>query len=142
MESDKNDGNKKSVYIFLLYFTFKFSYHLFSWSNYISMKASKKWNLHRLSSFSLIILTSAFMIFFFNSFQLNQIEVQNNLSTPLAKSLLLGFFFNALFHARLELWSIYDDYFKGRSKKLFQIITYVVLIILAVLVLPIIGVKA
>jgi hypothetical protein len=38
--------------------------------------------------------------------------------------------------------SIYDDYFKKRLKKLFQISTYLVLIILTILVLPIIGVSA
>ena len=106
------------------------------------MKPSTKWNLHRLSSLALIFLTSAFVIFFLNNFQLNQTEVQNNLSSPLAKFLLLGFFFNAVLHARLELWSIYDDYFKKRLKKLFQISTYLVLIILTILVLPIIGVSA
>ena len=106
------------------------------------MKPSTKWNLHRLSSLALIFLTSIFIIFFLNNFQLNQTEIQNNLSNPLAKFFLLGFFFNALFHARLELWSIYDDYFKKRLKKLFQVSTYLVLIILTILVLPIIGVSA
>ena len=53
------------------------------------MKPSTKWNLHRLSSLALIFLTSAFVIFFLNNFQLNQTEVQNNLSSPLAKFLLL-----------------------------------------------------
>ena len=103
------------------------------------MKPSTKWNLHRLSSLALIFLTSAFVIFFLNNFQLiyNLGKVTSNL--PI---LLLGFFFNALLHARLELWSIYDDYFKKRLKKLFQIFNYLVLIILTILVLPIIGVSA
>ena len=95
-----------------------------------------------MSSLTLIFLTLVFVIFFFSNFQLNQIEVQNNLSKPLAKFLLLGFFFNALLHARLELWSIYDDYFKNKIKKIFQISTYLVLIILTVMVLPIIGLSA
>jgi len=106
------------------------------------MKSSQKWNLHRLSSLSLIFTTAAFLIFFFNSFQLNQLEVQTKLNYLPAKLLIFFFFLNALFHARLELWSIYDDYFKKRLKKLFQISTYLVLIILTILVLPIIGVSA
>lgn len=142
MESDKNDGNKNSIWFFLFYFIFKFSTYLFDRGNNILMKASTKWHFHRLSSFSLIFLTSSFVIFFLNNFQLNQIEVQNNLSNPLTKIFLLGFFFNALLHARLELWSIYDDYFKNKLKKIFQITTYITLVILAILVLPIIGLKS
>ena len=105
------------------------------------MKSSHKWNLHRLSSLSLIFTTISFLIFFFNSIQLNQLEVQTKLSFLPAKLLIFFFFLNALFHARLELWSIYDDYFKGTQKKIFQITTYVFLIVLLILVLPILGVK-
>ena len=105
------------------------------------MKSSQKWNLHRLSSLSLIFTTSAFLFFFFSNFQLNQLEVQTKLSYLPTKFLVLSFFLNALFHARLELWSIYDDYFKGVQKKIFQITTYVFISILLILVLPILGVK-
>lgn len=142
MEPDKNDGNKNSIHAFLFYFIFKPLSNFCSGSNYILMKTSIKWNLHRLSSFSLIFFTVNFVIFFFNNFQLNQIEVKSNLGDPLIKFLLLGFFFNAILHARLELWSIYDDYFKGGLKKLFQITTYLILITLIISVLPILGVEA
>ena len=105
------------------------------------MKSSQKWNLHRLSSLSLIFTTSAFLIFFFSSLQLNQLEVQTKLNYLPTKFLIFFFFLNALFHARLELWSIYDDYFKGIQKKTFQFTTYAFLTILLILVLPILGVK-
>ena len=105
------------------------------------MKSSQKWNLHRLSSLSLIFTTIAFLIFFFNSIQLNQLEVQTKLSFLPAKLLIFFFFLNALFHARLEVGSLYEDYFKGTQKKIFQITTYVFLTVLLILVLPILGVK-
>ncbi len=105
------------------------------------MKSSQKWNLHRLSSLSLIFTTSVFLIFFFSNFQLSQLEVQTKLSYLPTKFLVFFFFLNAILHARLELWSIYDDYFKGTLRKIFQITTYVFLSILLMLVLPILGVK-
>ena len=139
MESSQSNGVRCSLSLFLCNFIIELFYCLLRWSENNLMKSSQKWNLHRISSLSLIFTTLAFLIFFFSNFQLSQSEVQTKLSYLPTKFLVFFFFLNALFHARLELWSIYDDYFKSTQRKIFQITTYAFLIIILILVLPILG---
>ena len=103
------------------------------------MRASTKSNLHKWSSVTLIIFLVFFLVFFLKTFNLIRPEIQNILKDPISKFLLIGFILNSTFHARLELWNIYDDYFKLRTKTIFQIISYIILVSLVIVVIPIIG---
>ena len=102
------------------------------------MKGSTKWYLQRFTSLTLVPISYWFVIFFLNNLNLSSENFVNSLDSNFVKLLIIIFFCVAVFHTRLNLVTIYEDYFKDNQVKLYSRLTDSVLLLILLFILPII----
>lgn len=102
------------------------------------MKGSTKWYLQRFTSLTLVPISYWFVIFFLNSLNLSSENFVNSLDSILVKLLIIIFFCVAIFHTRLNLVTIYEDYFNDNQVRLYSRLTDSVLLLILLFILPII----
>ena len=102
------------------------------------MKGSTKWHLQRFTSLTLVPISYWFVIFFLNSLNLSSENFVNSLDSNLVKLLIIIFFCVAIFHTRLNLVTIYEDYFNDNQVRLYSRLTDSVLLLILLFILPII----
>ena len=102
------------------------------------MRGSTKWYLQRFTSLTLVPISYWFVIFFLNSLNLSSENFVNSLDSNLVKLLIIIFFCVAVFHTRLNLVTIYEDYFKDNQVRLYSRLTDSVLLLILLFILPII----
>ena len=102
------------------------------------MKGSTKWYLQRFTSLTLVPISYWFVIFFLNNLNLSSENFVNSLDSNLVKLLIIIFFCVAIFHTRLNLVTIYEDYFNDNQVRLYSRLTDSVLLLILLFILPII----
>ena len=102
------------------------------------MKGSTKWYLQRFTSLTLVPISYWFVIFFLNNLSLSSENFVNSLDSNFVKLLIIIFFCVAVFHTRLNLVKIYEDYFKDNQVRLYSRLTDSVLLLILLFILPII----
>ena len=102
------------------------------------MKGSTKWYLQRFTSLTLVPISYWFVIFFLNSLNLSSENFVNSLDSNFVKLLIIIFFCVAVFHTRLNLLTIYEDYFNDNQVRLYSRLTDSVLLLILLFILPII----
>ena len=102
------------------------------------MRGSTKWYLQRFTSITLVPISYWFVIFFLNNLNLSSENFVNSLESNLVKLLIIIFFCVAVFHTRLNLVTIYEDYFKDNQVRLYSRLTDSVLLLILLFILPII----
>jgi len=102
------------------------------------MKGSTKWYLQRFTSLTLVPISYWFVIFFLNNLNLSSKNFVNSLDSNLVKLLIIIFFCVAIFHTRLILVTIYEDYFNDNQVRLYSRLTDSVLLLILLFILPII----
>ena len=86
------------------------------------MKASQKWKIERILYLVLIPISYWFILFFINSqSDLNSLNIL--LSSTSNKILLSIFFIISMFHIRIQLSKVYEDYFKFKQMKFYSFLT-------------------
>ena len=86
------------------------------------MKASQKWKIERILYLTLIPISYWFILFFINSHS-DSNSLNMLLSNTTNKILLLIFFVVSMFHIRIQLGKVYEDYFKFKQMKLYSLLT-------------------
>jgi succinate dehydrogenase hydrophobic membrane anchor protein len=79
-----------------------------------------------------------FVIFFLNNLNLSSENFVNSLDSNFVKLLIIIFFCVAVFHTRLNLLTIYEDYFNDNQVRLYSRLTDSVLLLILLFILPII----
>jgi succinate dehydrogenase hydrophobic membrane anchor protein len=102
------------------------------------MKGSTKWYLQRFTSLTLVPISYWFVIFFLNNLNLSSENFVNSLDSNFVKLLIIIFFCVAVFHTRLNLLTIYEDYFNDNQVRLYSRLTDLVLLLILLFILPII----
>ena len=102
------------------------------------MRGSTKWYLQRFTSLTLVPISYWFVIFFLNNLNLSSENFVNSLDSNLLKLLIIIFFCVAVFHTRLNLLTIYEDYFNDNQVRLYSRLTDSVLLLILLFILPII----
>ena len=102
------------------------------------MRGSTKWYLQRFTSLTLVPISYWFVIFFLNSLNLSSENFVNSLDSILVKLLIIIFFCVAIFHTRLNLVTIYEDYFNDNQVRLYSKLTDSILLLILLFILPII----
>ena len=102
------------------------------------MRGSTKWYLQRFTSLTLVPISYWFVIFFLNSLNLSSENFVNSLDSNFVKLLIIIFFCVAVFHTRLNLLTIYEDYFNDNQVRLYSRLTDSVLLLILLFILPII----
>ena len=102
------------------------------------MKGSTKWYLQRFTSLTLVPISYWFVIFFLNNLNLSSENFVNSLDSNFVKLLIIIFFCVAVFHTRLNLLTIYEDYFNDKQVRLYSRLTDTVLLLILLFILPII----
>ena len=102
------------------------------------MRGSTKWYLQRFTSLTLVPISYWFVIFFLNNLNLSSENFVNSLDSNFVKLLIIIFFCVAVFHTRLNLLTIYEDYFKDNQVRLYSRLTDSVLLLILLFILPII----
>ena len=102
------------------------------------MRGSTKWYLQRFTSLTLVPISYWFVIFFLNNLNLSSENFVNSLDSNLVKLLIIIFFCVAVFHTRLNLVTIYEDYFKDNQVRIYSRLTDSVLLLILLFILPII----
>jgi len=86
------------------------------------MKASRKWKIERIMYVALIPISYWFILFFINSLSdSNSLNIL--LSNKSNKILLSIFFVISMFHIRIQLGKVYEDYFKFKQMKFYSFLT-------------------
>jgi len=86
------------------------------------MKASQKWKIERILYLALIPISYWFILSFLNTYStVNSINLF--ISSISNKFLLLIFFVISIFHIRIQLSKVYEDYFQLNKMKLYSLIT-------------------
>ena len=102
------------------------------------MKGSTKWYLQRFTSLTLVPISYWFVIFFLNNLNLSSENFVNSLDSNFVKLLIIIFFCVAVFHTRLNLLTIYEDYFNDNQVRLYSKLTDSILLLILLFILPII----
>ena len=102
------------------------------------MKGSTKWYMQRFTSLTLVPISYWFVIFFLNNLNLSSENFINSLDSNFVKLLIIIFFCVAVFHTRLNLLTIYEDYFNDNQVRLYSRLTDSVLLLILLFILPII----
>ena len=105
---------------------------------FFCMKGSTKWYLQRFTSLTLVPISYWFVIFFLNNLNLSSENFVNSLDSNFVKLLIIIFFCVAVFHTRLNLLTIYEDYFNDNQVRLYSRLTDSVLLLILLFILPII----
>jgi succinate dehydrogenase hydrophobic membrane anchor protein len=86
------------------------------------MKASQKWKIERITYVALIPISYWFISFFINS--LSDLNSLNMLLSNMSNKILLSIFFViSMFHIRIQLGKVYEDYFKFKQMKFYSFLT-------------------
>ena len=101
------------------------------------MKGSTKWYVQRFTSLTLVPISYWFVIFFLNNLNLSSENFVNSLDSNFVKLLIIIFFCVAVFHTRLNLLTIYEDYFNDNQVRLYSRLTDSVLLLILLFILPI-----
>jgi succinate dehydrogenase / fumarate reductase membrane anchor subunit len=101
------------------------------------MRGSTKWLWQRISALALVPLSYWFVILFLNFLHGTQDQQLDLLSSSLTRILIIIFFLIAVFHARLGLKTIYEDYFTTSQVKIYSLITDIVLFLTLIAVVPV-----
>ena len=102
----------------------------------ILMKASQKWKIERILYLALIPISYWFILSFLNTYStVNSINLF--ISSISNKFLLLIFFVISIFHIRIQLSKVYEDYFQLNKMKLYSLITDCLIGITFFLFLPV-----
>ena len=101
------------------------------------MRGSNKWLWQRISALALVPLSYWFVVLFLNFLHSTQDQQLDLLSSSLTKFLIIIFFFIAIFHARLGIKTIYEDYFTTSQVKIYSLITDIVLFLTLMAVVPV-----
>ena len=101
------------------------------------MRGSTKWLWQRISALVLVPLSYWFVVLFLNFLHATQDQQLDLLSSSLTKFLIVIFFFIAIFHARLGIKTIYEDYFTTSQVKIYSLITDIVLFLTLIAVVPV-----
>ena len=102
------------------------------------MKGSTKWYMQRFTSLTLVPISYWFVIFFLNNLNLSSENFVYSLDSNFVKLLIIIFFCVAVFHTRLNLLTIYEDYFNDNQVRLYSRLTDSVLLLILLFILPII----
>jgi len=94
--------------------------------------------LQRFTSLTLVPISYWFVIFFLNNLNLSSENFVNSLDSNFVKLLIIIFFCVAVFHTRLNLLTIYEDYFNDNQVRLYSRLTDSVLLLILLFILPII----
>ena len=86
------------------------------------MKASQKWKIERILYLALIPISYWFILFFINSHS-DSNSLNMLLSNTTNKILLLIFFVVSMFHIRIQMGKVYEDYFKFKQMKFYCLLT-------------------
>jgi len=100
------------------------------------MKASKKWKIERITYVALIPISYWFILFFINSLS-DSNSLNMLLSNMTNKILLLIFFVVSMFHIRIQLGKVYEDYFKFNQMKTYFFLTDIVIGVSFLIFLPV-----
>ena len=130
------NGNKKCLFSYIYYFSSKFNNDINIYMDGTVMKASKKWKIERILYLVLIPISYWFVLFFINSHSdINSLNT--SLSNMTNKILLLIFFVISMFHIRIQLGKVYEDYFKFNQMKTYSFLTDVGIGISFLIFLPV-----
>ena len=102
------------------------------------MKGSTKWYMQRFTSLTLVPISYWFVIFFLYNLNLSSENFVYSLDSNFVKLLIIIFFCVAVFHTRLNLLTIYEDYFNDNQVRLYSRLTDSVLLLILLFILPII----
>ena len=100
------------------------------------MKASQKWKIERIMYLALIPISYWFILFFINSLS-DSNSLNMLLSNMNNKILLLIFFVVSMFHIRIQLGKVYEDYFKFNQMKTYSFLTDIVIGVSFLIFLPV-----
>ncbi len=101
------------------------------------MRGSTKRLWQRISALALVPLSYWFVVLFLNFLHATQDQQLDLLSSSLTRILIIIFFLIAVFHARLGLKTIYEDYFTTSQVKIYSLITDIVLFLTLIAVVPV-----
>ena len=102
----------------------------------IVIKAYQKSKIERILFLALIPISYWFVLFFINTHSdINSLNI--SLSNMTNKILLLIFFVVSMFHLRIQLGKVYEDYFKFNQMKTYSSVTDVVIGISFLIFLPV-----
>mgnify|MGYP001388398139 FL=1 len=130
-----NGSNKcllSDIYNFISEYNYDSNFYL----DDILMKASQKWKIERILYLALIPISYWFILSFLNTYStVNSINLF--ISSISNKFLLLIFFVISIFHIRIQLSKVYEDYFQLNKMKLYSLITDCLIGITFFLFLPV-----
>ena len=130
-----NGSNKcllSDIYNFISEYNYDSNFYL----DDILMKASQKWKIERILYLALIPISYWFILSFLNTYStVNSINLF--ISSISNKLLLLIFFVISIFHIRIQLSKVYEDYFQLNKMKLYSLITDCLIGITFFLFLPV-----
>ena len=130
------NGNKKCLFSYIYYINSKYYNDINIYMDGIVMKASQKWKIERILYLALIPISYWFVLFFINTHSdINSLNM--SLSNMTNKILLLIFFIVSMFHIRIQLGKVYEDYFKFNQMKTYSSVTDVVIGISFLIFLPV-----
>ena len=130
------NGNKKCLFSYIYNTSSKYNNDINIYMDGIVMKASQKWKIERILYLALIPISYWFVLFFISSHSdINSLNM--SLSSLTNKILLLIFFIISMFHIRIQLGKVYEDYFKFNQMKTYSSITDVVIGVSFLIFLPV-----
>ena len=130
------NGNKKCLFSYIYNTSSKYNNDINIYMDGIVMKASQKWKIERILYLALIPISYWFVLFFISSHSdINSLNM--SLSNLTNKILLLIFFIISMFHIRIQLGKVYEDYFKFNQMKTYSSITDVVIGVSFLIFLPV-----
>ena len=116
------NGNQKCLSSYLHHISNKYNYDINIHMDDILMKASQKWKIERVLYLALIPVSYWFILFFINSHS-DSNSLNMLLSNTTNKILLSIFFVVSMFHIRIQLGKVYEDYFKFKQMKFYSLLT-------------------
>ena len=130
------NGNKKCLFSYIYNTSSKYNNDINIYMDGIVMKASQKWKIERILYLALIPISYWFVLFFINTHSdINSLNM--SLSNMTNKILLLIFFIVSMFHIRIQLGKVYEDYFKFNQMKTYSFVTDVVIGVSFLIFLPV-----
>tara|TARA_B100001113_G_C20691080_1_gene440820 strand:- start:93 stop:407 length:315 start_codon:yes stop_codon:yes gene_type:complete len=102
------------------------------------MRGSTKWYWQRYIALILVPISYWFIIFFLNNLTLSNENFLNSLDDVFVKLFMIIFFGIAVIHVRLNLLTIYEDYFNDNQVKKYSKLTDLFLLLILLFILPII----